>query len=443
LVAAAIIRDPLYEEFELPYYLSGLLSCWEIQRLRYVRLINVNSLPLSALGETSRYSHTLGVLKLGMVCLRENNVSINDSLARLLLAALCLHDAGTPAFGHSMEYILKQQGAGDHVQAIIDAIAGESPTGKFKWSAIPGRGGHAKLRSELRKLLGRNFEDSLITALRGDGPIGHLVTSKAIDLDNIDNVFRMAAALGIRNWSAEDPVEIARGLSLCSHTEGVTCSSRSLTSIERWARVRREVYEILNLHPLNLSGLAMLREAFEIHVDAEGPFSSSAWWTVDSEILENLSKFADHLIQRIKRGDLYSTLLTLWLDTSKHGDLHRLEDIGKRLRLFSDRLADAVDHRVRVHVVMDRGTFERSIPVFATDSGLSKSIGTPSRSIVVSVHSQSTSNNYPPLHKVQKAVIALLSDCFNVGTELIEEARIEHDRSGKFTLAQDRQICLW
>jgi HD superfamily phosphohydrolase len=411
------IRDPLYGAVQLPTYLHGLFSCWEIQRLRYVRLINVNSLPLSVLGETSRYSHTLGAMCLGVRFLQEAGIDSEASVGKLLLATLALHDSGTPAFGHSLEYVLKQQGGGDHVQAAVSAINGLSPAGAYSWSGAPPRASHAKLRAELKRLLGASFEQQMIEALEGNGPVGGLVSSKSLDLDNIDNVFRMASALGLRDWPAEDPITIATGLVKMS-PDAIIVRKGAVESIKRWAHVRRRVYEILNLNPLNLSGLAMLREAFETHCDAMGRFPSSAWWSTDGELLDILSPFASHITNRIKRGDLYPTLYTLWIDTSSD-HLQRLEKLNNSLRLFSSLLENELDHRIRVHVVLDNGTFEREITLNVDNSSEVISFGKRSRSVIISVHSKSYSNSSPTRDKIERSVLSLLSDCFDVHPDLM------------------------
>lgn len=440
------IHDPLYGKFCLPSYLEGLLSCWEVQRLRYVRLLNVNSLPLATLGETSRYSHTIGVLWLGTTFLQSSAIPLDDPLAKLLLCALALHDTGTPAFGHSLEYILKEKGAGDHVDAAIAAVRGQAKLGQFYWQCAPKRTPHKGLRAKLRGLLGPAYEDMLEEALRGRGQIGHLVSSSSIDLDNVDNIFRMAHALGLRDcWNVQDPLSIAAGLCL-EHQDGlVACDSRSFDSIERWLETRRRAYQVLNLHPLHLAGLAMLREAFEQYVDETGGFPPSVWWTSDAEVLEKVSlKHTRDLIQQIERGCMWTTLLRLHIDT-KNDKLWVIEGLCKELKTFSYRLANALDHRVRAHAIIDRGTFERLVPLVLVDSNCQMSLGRNSRSVIISVHSRSA-NNYPSAEKLVTATVALLAEWFELDAHHIRDAIRSswtvYDEF-KFSESDTRQLRLW
>jgi HD superfamily phosphohydrolase len=110
-----IVYDALYGRFELPSFLTPLLTAPEFRRLAEVRLININSPALSALAEVRRYSHTLGVLRLAM----ENQfLNFGEDEHRALLASIIVHDAGTPAFAHLFEYQLAEQFRWNHETAV-------------------------------------------------------------------------------------------------------------------------------------------------------------------------------------------------------------------------------------------------------------------------------------------------------------------------------------
>jgi hypothetical protein len=419
-------RDPLYGEIWVPSLLADVLASWELQRLRYVRLINVNSLPLATLGDTYRYAHTLGVLHLGLTSLSANNIPYESALGRLLLSALALHDIGTPAFGHSLEYVLKEQHGYDHVDAAIEAVCGSKHTkrsskpkevstapAQHAWKHLENLS-HAGLRKTLKQILGRAFTKPLEEALRGFGPVGHLVASAAIDLDNVDNVFRMAAALGIRStWQPEDPHCIASSLRIPSLSEGppvVVCASAAVESIQRWHATRREVYRVLNLNPMNLAGLAMLREFFEEYALMH-TLDPSAWWTTDADALETMTlKHTAHLASRIRRGDLYTTIAILHINLVDPA-LRPLEKLFRELRAFSELLSDALDHRVRVHALFDRDTFDRRVPL-RLDTGDDLTIGSGSRSIIISVHGKGSRAGTPDPISAERQTMTQLAQWF-------------------------------
>ena len=189
----------------------------------------------------------------------------------------------------------------------------------------------------------------------------------------------------------------------------------------------------------------MLREAFEIQVQAEGNFPSSAWWSIDAEIINSLSKYTTHITDRVKLGELYSTLFTLWIDTSSD-ELRGLEKLNSTLNLFSYRLAEDIDHRIRVHIILDNGTFERSMKVFLVDNSRYEVFGATSRSVIISLHSQSNSNNHPAKEKLERALVANLADCFDVKPERIKNSILNtkiHDQFSAHTLLERKQPSLW
>ncbi len=414
------IRDPIYGDFELPSYLDELLSCWEIQRLRYVRLINVNSVPLSSLGEVSRFSHILGVLHLGVRFLRKHDIAIDGDVGRTLLATLALHDIGTPAFAHSLEYVLKAQTNKNHVDTAVAALNGVQQAGPLQWSCIPTRNQHGRLRSELKRLVGRDFVEKIGLAIQGQGTLGYLVSSDGIDLDNLDNVFRMAYSLGLREWTAADVFRILESLELTSSQTALGGDYQSLESVIRWAILRRSAYEVLNFHPGNLAGLAMLRELFEVYSQQTGILDESAWWSTDSELLERMrTPYTTDLIDRIVTGKLYRTAATLWIDTSD-AVLSPIEAISRELSLFSHKLSQDVDRVVRVHCILDKGTFQRSIQFHVYGMGTEK-LGENSRSVILAIHTPSESEP-PSRDRVFKATLALLSERFGLSIGRLEAA---------------------
>ncbi len=427
-------RDPLYGRICLPSYLDNLLICWEIERLRYVRLLNVNSVPLSTLGETSRYSHTIGVLWLASVFLNAHGISPEAEEARLLFCSLALHDAGTPAFGHSLEYVLKIEGMGDHVSAVISAVQGQSASGPFLWSAAPDKGSHRGLRAELKKLLGSGFEDKIHQTLLGQGIVGKLVAS-AIDLDNIDNVFRMAMSIGER-IDPRDPVLLAASLEFGGLDSTLRITEAAVDCIQRWAIFRRLVYGFLNRHPQNLAGLSMLREIFEEFSLAGGLNSkderASAWWTADHEILSAVKqKHTEPLIAKFQSGHLDQTIAYLHLNTDSE-ILQAIEEAPKELRGLSYRLSNVLGHPLRVHGILDRGTFERSISLELDDGQRRIMLGKNSRSIILSVHCRQW-HEPPPSEIVRQELLALIADWYKISPAAVSMAVVaKHPTSTVF-----------
>ena len=105
------ICDALYGRFGLPAFLDRLVLAPEFRRLSEVRLLNINSASLASLADVSRYSHTLGVLRLALL---NPLIGLGAKELKAFLASIVVHDAGTPAFAHLFEYFLSERYGWDH-----------------------------------------------------------------------------------------------------------------------------------------------------------------------------------------------------------------------------------------------------------------------------------------------------------------------------------------
>src|SRR4030067_1047185 len=82
-----------------------VINSIEFQRLRDVRLSNINSLFLYSSSNVTRFEHSIGTAYLATRLADNLNISDRDK-CHLFFAAL-LHDLASPPFGHSVEYIFK------------------------------------------------------------------------------------------------------------------------------------------------------------------------------------------------------------------------------------------------------------------------------------------------------------------------------------------------
>ena len=200
-----IVQDPLYGRFHVPNRLVPLLFTPEVRRLAQIRLLNTLSPSLATLGDLRRYSHTLGVLHLALSC-RDARYTPEERDA--LAASVILHDIGTPPFGHLMEYHLKEQADWSHEDVIHSILWGLHAPENRAHQIFAGRS--LTVRTVLRRV---GIELELVQAIiTRRHPLSTLLFG-SVDFDNLDNVTRMAWALGIpfrRSLSSD----LARGLSV-------------------------------------------------------------------------------------------------------------------------------------------------------------------------------------------------------------------------------------
>ena len=108
------IYDALYGAIDLVFdpVIWKAISTPELQRLREVRLCNINSLCLTGGANVNRFEHSIGTCYLAQECLKAwplfNPLSKTEE--KLFLLAALLHDSANAAFGHSLEYIESSSG---------------------------------------------------------------------------------------------------------------------------------------------------------------------------------------------------------------------------------------------------------------------------------------------------------------------------------------------
>jgi uncharacterized protein len=119
-------QDSLYGHIEFDSEISSLILKPIVQRLRHVRLSNINSLDLPGIANLSRFEHVLGAAYLASRVGFRNRLSHFHDLA--LQASALLHDWAITAFGHLVEEALQYVGTGfSHESRLSDIASGGLP----------------------------------------------------------------------------------------------------------------------------------------------------------------------------------------------------------------------------------------------------------------------------------------------------------------------------
>jgi len=279
------VFDPLYGPFEIPASVSDLIYIPEVRRLSQIRLLNTLTPSLATLGELRRFSHTLGVLRLAleMPAMRHDSPEV-----RAFLASILLHDIGTPPFGHLLEYELRDrsEGAWNHEDFIHRILWGMHVPENQGHQPFGGRGLQA--RSTLQR---HGISLELVQGIiLGKHPLSRFLFG-SLDLDNLDNVARMAWALGIPG-GAEVALSLASGLGLTKSGELSLDKQGFSADVERWSWLRRMVYEIIVFDGPTAAAQAVLSEALQIALD-KGLLTFDDWDLYDETLLEKLRGFPE------------------------------------------------------------------------------------------------------------------------------------------------------
>ena len=369
-----IVHDPLYGRFAVPRYLSSLILTPEVRRLSQVRLLNTLSPSIATFGELRRYSHTLGVLYL---CEKNRSPGYSEEERRALGASVLLHDVGTPPFGHLLEYHLRETRGWTH-EGIIKAVLWGHHAPENRAHQIFG-GRTLEFRSAL-KTSGISVElvEQIIT---GQHPLSILLFG-TIDLDNLDNVSRMAWALGIQARPAL-AVELASALMAGRDSRLWLSINQWLESVRHWSALRRSVYEVLVFDPPTVSSQAVLSEAIDIALK-RGLLSEDDWSHSDEGLLELLR--SDPEIKDIVNREYLGRLPSLAFCVQTLGRLEdlKLEDRASARSIVEDVLrVEFPKERVLGYVFIDRGTFEKELTFYDPDDQKAWREGRTSSSVIL------------------------------------------------------------
>jgi HD superfamily phosphohydrolase len=384
-MADRYVLDPLHGRITFPSYIWQAAATPEVQRLREVRMCNINSLNLTGAGGVHRFEHSLGTAYLAAQCANAWPGVLRPDDERFLLLAALLHDVGSAGFGHSVEYILDSDGF--RHEALYDLVVGNSDEQGFAYKVAALEPVFFGAVRGLSRLLGRSDLSTVAQLVQGKGLFGPLV-SGTIDLDNIDNVYRLAYHMGLAQ-PGDKPVRLARSIS-CDE-RGLVVSDDAVDLIDDWRVTRELMYRYLLLNPEEFAAKCMLERAL---VEARRHSSASfKWHDVDFGLMEKLSELTpktQSLISRIMLGNLFSCVgifstpdLSLAETLSRPSDRERAErELSERVRKIGGAKLKLAS--IALHVIKDVGKTQREVR-FRTTSGREMRLGSGTRRVLVGV----------------------------------------------------------
>lgn len=426
------IYDALYGPIYLPDFIWDIITSPELQRLREVRLCNINSLSLTGGANINRYEHALGTFFLANECLNARPVlnPISETEQESLLLAALLHDIASSAFGHSVEYIESMHGF-DHEKAFeYVALGKKGDNYSYKLSTLEPI--FFGLPRELMKKIPAENLELIGKIIAGNNRLGKLLNN-CMDLDNIDNVFRMGYHIGIVK-SGEIPLKLARSLYL--QGDELILRKEATPYVKEWYRVRRNLYLLLLLNPEEFSGKCMLTEAIELSKTIKN--ASFTWHDVDFELLEKLkvnSSESASLISRLMKGDLYGCIAIFATGKTDKYNLFRNIDTKRALEdKLSTKIRESFKPALRsaligLHPILDSNKTQRAISI-KTDDGSIAQVGKSTNQLLIGVFFKNVDLNaqkirFMPNH-LNDRVKWVIRDClrYELDDQLIEEKEL-------------------
>ncbi|OUP70718.1 hypothetical protein B5F10_02085 [Anaerotruncus colihominis] len=332
------VWDALYGKIEFSSLVYKCMLSPEVQRLREVRLCNINSLCITGSSNTNRFEHSVGTAYLAALNINSNlqkHLKLSKKGKETFIIAALLHDVANGPFGHSYEYIMEkkgfvpEQGLGDVFTDVVSVGKGaHKNTSPFETIFF------GKLRA-LTSILNTAQKEEISRIIAGNHLLSKLI-SDSIDLDNIDNVFRMAYHMGL-NFRKEAPLKLAESMFI--KNDRVIFLQAAKTYLEEWYSLREKVYKFLLLNPQEFAGKYMLTEAMDILFEcisqgkAEG--RDIKWNYTDYQLMEELNELKETWLKR-------KTLLLENIDTGVVNEIRETEPEDNQRLLLKDYLESLI-----------------------------------------------------------------------------------------------------
>lgn len=227
--------DPLYGAVKLNDIFRDLLSQKELLRLQSIGLMNYRSLNKLSLTSISRLEHSIGTAIL-FNSMYKNNSYLKSRYNDYICAAL-YHDVNCASFGHAVEWAISRYKNFDHVEK-TSWLLDKKSTLNFDKPLSSGANPTGSISKDVLKQYGINteFVDSVIK-----GKESCVICDKSMDLDNIDNVSRMALYMGV-DFDRTLPVNLATNLNINDEKNVFIIDKDKLYLVQDWVDLRHRVY---------------------------------------------------------------------------------------------------------------------------------------------------------------------------------------------------------
>lgn len=380
-----LFTDHLYGTIDFrgtPYadLIYELLGCPEVQRLRHMRLMNFDVPYIQDLATTRRYPHSIGTCYLAYKTVEKTPLPLSQKKA--IIAAALIHDIGILPYGHLLESIIKFriQNSFSHERIVHSILNGTYHSTNKYHQILPDE----SLR--LSKVLKQNNLSTdqvynLICPPKGSST----AISADVDLDNLDNVHRMASLLGYKD-ARDNLLNISDNITIDKNLK-LIFSPLITNRIERWLEIRQKIYTMIIAHPECVPYNAFLSQLLHSAVDNK-VITTDQWYLTDQllelELLkdESTKDLAKWLFSRPQ----YELVDYVWL-TSLEKASTPLQDLEKKVVTQKFDLPKKSDY----FFWSENKLISREVTI-SLKNGETKKIGINSSSILISLISKTDYN---------------------------------------------------
>jgi len=357
--------------------LTDLMASPEVQRLRHMRLMNFDVPYIQDLASAKRYPHSIGTCYLAFRLVKRSY--LEPILARSLVAAALIHDFGIPPYGHLVETMLRKRNpAFSHELLVRQIIYGNYHPANTYHQIQPGR----SLRVA-PVLADYGIDPELVLSLIAPPKGAGTAISSGIDLDNIDNVHRMAAFLGFPD--VRNNLDKLVGSVALDPDMRLVFARDAIPAIERWQELRQIIYTQIIAHPSCVAYNAFLADMVESSIDTD-VIREEDWFISDADFEAKLlaSNSTRRLALQLITGCEYVLVDYLWFRSTGSPPLKEWASFDLKLR---DALGDPPLSSTQYFFWVEAKLVSRSILPLIKDVG-SILFGEDSVSVLVSLVSR-------------------------------------------------------
>jgi uncharacterized protein len=341
--------DALYGDVQFAEHTSDLIRRPLVQRLRHVRLSNIDSLQMPGIANISRFEHALGTAYLATQVGFINELSRDERIE--LEAAALIHDSAITPFGHLTEEALQYvQCEFDHeTKWAVLSSGGEHPDpGGMDVQIFLGRpSGLNEWATKVFAGAGPKRLGEILNAIQGRGRLGPCIAG-SLDLDNLDNVVRIALHMGLRP-DPSLPVRICNAMIEINSLGEIIFRHEALSQIGQWISLREQVYGRLMTSPIDFCGKLMLIYA-TVSAYKAGVVSETDWHLTDHEFVDLLlncsNSSASEATKRWVLGDAWDLAELIWMRGT--------EPAFSLLEAFSAEASERLNRRCFAYRIKDK-----------------------------------------------------------------------------------------
>lgn len=267
------------DDREMARFLGDLLESPEVHRLRNMRQMNFDVPLIQELGRSRRLPHSIGVAHLAYRL--TVGKMLHHGTIKSLVAAALLHDAAIPPFGHLVESELKAKDPTfSHEHRLKNLMFGLDGKSNKYGDVVHGKS------AGLVDIMRRHGVDPLdvLRAVCPEPGVGNFI-SAGVDIDNIDNVHRMACMLGWKG--AAQNVDNIMNVSRVRDDLQLEFGRGWQDYLGRWADFRNRIYTMIIAHPQCIPHNALQADLSRAAVE-EGIITSEDWRMTEPEFEEAL-----------------------------------------------------------------------------------------------------------------------------------------------------------